>query len=515
MSLYLTKLQLINFKGFAGQNPPITFHGPDGVTPGSGLNILVGENNGGKSTIFSAIRFLYDGSGTDPILTQSVGNKEDGGVIATFESDNISEVLSTHIPNKKHVPTTIDLTNQNTIRLRRTISNKKYLYALNKDDSFNSEGHNPTGIDSLLKSCFNLFEISASDDPEKLSSYSPNSLTKGLLEDIFKEAHQSPEFSEFVEVFDKCFNGEESSLKRQMSSIATNVSNEICNMFGEGKVSFKFPTPEINSIFKSINLNIDTTGNDLKMTNHGQGMQRSVAFALLKVWADIQEERPKNEIPKPYAFILDEPEICIHPRAQSKLLSTLVEISKHHQVFLATHSPIFLHSHEIKDANVILCEKIENAREISQIKQFSHLFSWSPSWGEISWFAYKIPTVEFHNELYGAIEAILRDHKDEYIEFKERNSFKVLELSLDQWFKNHAINYIGHEPNTEIWAKNGSGKPEENRRTIYLAVRNAIHHPENTKTSPAPNAVINTHIRESTQDLILILQGLKSEYKLA
>ena len=37
MSLYLTKLQLINFKGFAGQNPPITFHGPDGVTPGSGL----------------------------------------------------------------------------------------------------------------------------------------------------------------------------------------------------------------------------------------------------------------------------------------------------------------------------------------------------------------------------------------------------------------------------------------------------------------------------------------------
>lgn len=115
-----------------------------------------------------------------------------------------------------------------------------------------------------------------------------------------------------------------------MSSIATNVSNEICNMFGEGKVSFKFPTPEINSIFKSINLNIDTTGDDLKMTNHGQGMQRSVAFALLKVWADIQEERPKNEIPKPYAFILDEPEICIHPRAQSKLLSTLVEISKHH-----------------------------------------------------------------------------------------------------------------------------------------------------------------------------------------
>ena len=53
MSLYLTKLQLINFKGFAGQNPPITFHGPDGVTPGSGLNILVGENNGGKSTIFA------------------------------------------------------------------------------------------------------------------------------------------------------------------------------------------------------------------------------------------------------------------------------------------------------------------------------------------------------------------------------------------------------------------------------------------------------------------------------
>lgn len=135
------------------------------------------------------------------------------------------------------------------------------------------------------------------------------------------------------------------------------------------------------------------------------------------------------------------------------MLSTLVEISKHHQVFLATHSPIFLHSHEIKDANAI-SEKIEKTHERYHRSNNSHICSVGVHHGEkFHGLVIKIPTVEFHNELYGAIEAILRDHKDEYIEFKERNSFKVFELFLDQWFKNHAINYIGYEPNTEIWAK--------------------------------------------------------------
>lgn len=56
--MFIKKLCLSNFKGFIGDNHQITFKVPDGETAGSGLNIFVGENNSGKSSIFEAIDFL-------------------------------------------------------------------------------------------------------------------------------------------------------------------------------------------------------------------------------------------------------------------------------------------------------------------------------------------------------------------------------------------------------------------------------------------------------------------------
>ncbi len=65
--MYLHSLRLKNFKGFRGESDEICFHGPNGK-PGSGLNILVGENNAGKSTILQAISFLreYSSQKKDP-----------------------------------------------------------------------------------------------------------------------------------------------------------------------------------------------------------------------------------------------------------------------------------------------------------------------------------------------------------------------------------------------------------------------------------------------------------------
>ena len=47
--MFIKSICLSNFKGFIGENHQINFKIPDGTTPGSGLNIFVGENNSGKS----------------------------------------------------------------------------------------------------------------------------------------------------------------------------------------------------------------------------------------------------------------------------------------------------------------------------------------------------------------------------------------------------------------------------------------------------------------------------------
>ena len=59
--MFIKSICLSNFKGFIGDNHQITFKTPDSTTPGSGLNIFIGENNSGKSSIFEAINFLRNG----------------------------------------------------------------------------------------------------------------------------------------------------------------------------------------------------------------------------------------------------------------------------------------------------------------------------------------------------------------------------------------------------------------------------------------------------------------------
>ena len=61
--VYLHSIKLENFKGFKEEE--ILFKTPDDENKGSGLNIFVGENNTGKSTLIEAIEFLKNGTKKD------------------------------------------------------------------------------------------------------------------------------------------------------------------------------------------------------------------------------------------------------------------------------------------------------------------------------------------------------------------------------------------------------------------------------------------------------------------
>jgi len=57
--MFIKSIDISNFKGYHG-NHNINFNIPDGATEGSELNIFVGENNSGKSTVFEALEFIKD-----------------------------------------------------------------------------------------------------------------------------------------------------------------------------------------------------------------------------------------------------------------------------------------------------------------------------------------------------------------------------------------------------------------------------------------------------------------------
>lgn len=74
----IKKLSISGFRGF-GENQTISFAVPDGEKPGSGLTIITGANNSGKTTIVESIR-AFNGR-QEPTFSEGRRNIQTGGKV--------------------------------------------------------------------------------------------------------------------------------------------------------------------------------------------------------------------------------------------------------------------------------------------------------------------------------------------------------------------------------------------------------------------------------------------------
>jgi hypothetical protein len=214
----------------------------------------------------------------------------------------------------------------------------------------------------------------------------------------------------------------------------------------------------------------------------GSGVEIILTLLLLKNIAGAS----KGKI----IYLIDEPELHLHPKAQEKLLDLLLEESKDKQIFISTHSPYMFKGSFGAGANLLLLKRnSENEIDIvnAQAEGWGLFGDISPTWGEVNWFAYNLPTVEFHNELYGYIQS-------KAIDENERNSY---ENNFDQWLSNKGI-----EQNCS-WIKESQGIAQTpQNRTVQTFIRNSIHHPENKHNRKYTDYELNLSIEQ----MIKILQ---------
>ena len=89
----------------------------------------------------------------------------------------------------------------------------------------------------------------------------------------------------------------------------------------------------------------------------------------------------------------------------------------------------------------------------------------SPTWGEVNYFAFGVLSVEFHNELYGFLQARAID--------EDQNNY--YEEKFDQWLVSK-----GFAANKSYIRLKRDGATETDSRTLPTYIRNLIHHPENS-----------------------------------
>lgn len=118
-------------------------------------------------------------------------------------------------------------------------------------------------------------------------------------------------------------------------------------------IDLEIDTPPIDKIFElGTNLHLDD-GIRTLAEKKGHGLQRALIFALFKTWARLvrrQFETSGDGDPKPRAssnsiyFAIEEPELFLHPQAQSELAASLAILAENDgdQVFVCTHSSHFV-----------------------------------------------------------------------------------------------------------------------------------------------------------------------------
>lgn len=304
----------------------------------SEFNIFVGQNNCGKTNLFEALEFFFNGYKGD---IQELIFKRDSDIEMSVEIEfsDIQDGLSKMQNERNKATLSGKIGDADIACLRRSSKDvkKRKLYI---DGNEVAPG---TGFDAALNDFLPKFEyITTKQYYDSVAKYSKTTPIGVMLSNVLATILQTnQQYKEFQEKFSALFESDDSEIKTEFDRIGNNVKVYLEKQFPDtSKVRFEVTQPAFEDLLKNFNTDIDD-GIETSAEEKGDGMQRALMLSIIQAYSDFRKQN--EDAGKSFLFFIDEAELHLRPKAQRQLKEVLYDLSKDtDQVFINTHSSVFV-----------------------------------------------------------------------------------------------------------------------------------------------------------------------------
>lgn len=330
----------------------------------SDFNIFVGQNNCGKTNLFEALEFFFNGYKGD-IRELIFKRSSDLEMSVEIEFSDIQDGLSKMQNEKNKTTLSGKLGNADIACLRRSSKDvkKRKLYI---DGNEVTPG---TGFDAALNDFLPKFEyITTKQYYDSVAKYSKTAPIGAMLSNVLATILQTnQQYKEFQEKFSALFESEDSEIKTEFDRIGNNVKVYLEKQFPDtSKVRFEVTQPAFEDLLKNFNTDIDD-GIETSAEEKGDGMQRALMLSIIQAYSDFRKENEDEG--KSFLFFIDEAELHLHPKAQRQLKEVLYDLSRDtDQVFINTHSSVFVADNCVGQS-IFKVEKSSGETWISEVNE--------------------------------------------------------------------------------------------------------------------------------------------------
>ena len=265
------------------------------------FNVFVGQNNCGKTNLFEAVEWFYNGTTKSVNLKEiSFGRNIENEIIVQIEfvgaQNGISKMKNE--ANGSKIKTVIKESDTITVK-RSSIDNKRKIII---------EGAEieklPTGFDSAFNDFLPRFEyISTKQYFDSVAKYSKTTpvgiMLSGVLATILEKNSQ---YKMFQDKFTELFEADDSEIKIEFDNLGHKVKLHLEKQFPDTtKVKFEVTPPVFDDLLKNFETTVDD-GVETTASEKGDGMQRALMLAIIQAYAEFR--RRNEEVGKSFLFLL-------------------------------------------------------------------------------------------------------------------------------------------------------------------------------------------------------------------